>query len=109
LIADFQAIADSRGVDIDVRVIGDTSPVVLPARLVDLIAAEASQQGVGYRVMPSGASHDTQQISKIMASGMIFVPSQCGLSHVPPECTCAEHLAQGTQVQLRSLIAIDGE
>lgn len=108
LLAGFQAIAESRGVDIDVRVIGDTSPAVLPARLVDLIAAEASEHGAGYRIMPSGASHDTQQISKVMAAGMIFVPSKGGLSHVPQEWTSAEELALGTQVLLRALFAIDG-
>ncbi|SFN43762.1 Zn-dependent hydrolase [Mycetocola miduiensis] len=107
LLSRFQVIAKERDVDIDIQIIGDTSPAILPTRLVDLIAAQARAHGVPYRIMPSGASHDTQQISKVTSAGMIFVPSQGGLSHVPDEWTSYQELALGTQVLLRALYALD--
>ncbi|MCU1545302.1 MAG: Zn-dependent hydrolase [Homoserinimonas sp.] len=107
LLSRFHAIAKNRDVDIDIKTIGDTSPVTLPARLVDLVAAEAAAHGAPYRIMPSGASHDTQQISKVTSAGMIFVPSRGGLSHVPEEWTAYEELVLGTQVLLRAIYALD--
>jgi N-carbamoyl-L-amino-acid hydrolase len=39
--------------------------------------------------------------------GMIFVPSQSGISHAPQEFTTPADLANGTDVLLRTLLAID--
>ncbi|PWB97977.1 Zn-dependent hydrolase [Homoserinimonas hongtaonis] len=107
LASAFERISAARGTTLAVEVIGDTSPVVLPSWIVDEIAAGAADVGLAYRVLPSGASHDSQQINRVVPAGMIFVPSRDGLSHVPEEFTRAEELADGATVLLRTMVRLD--
>ncbi len=57
--------------------------------------------------MPSGAGHDAQDMAHVAPMGMIFVPSQGGISHAPKEYTAPVDLANGADVLLRTLLAID--
>ena len=57
--------------------------------------------------MPSGAGHDAQSMALLGPVGMIFVPSIAGISHAPEEHTADEDIANGTQVLLRTLLALD--
>jgi N-carbamoyl-L-amino-acid hydrolase len=57
--------------------------------------------------MPSGAGHDAQEIARIAPMGMIFVPSRDGISHAPQEFTAPSDIANGVDVLLRTLLAID--
>lgn len=107
LASAFERISAARGTTLSIEVIGDTSPVVLPSWIVDQIAAGAADAGLAYRVLPSGASHDSQQINRVVPAGMIFVPSRDGLSHVPEEFTRAEELADGATVLLRTMMRLD--
>lgn len=59
------------------------------------------------RRMPSGAGHDAQSMAKLGPMGMIFVPSVGGISHAPDEFTAPEDNTHGTDVLLRSLLALD--
>lgn len=102
-----RAVCDRRGVRLAIRMIGDSSPVVLPIWLRQLIGQVCVDSGIPYRVLTSGASHDSQMINKIVPAGMIFVPSRGGLSHVPEEWTSAADLARGTDVLARSILATD--
>jgi allantoate deiminase/N-carbamoyl-L-amino-acid hydrolase len=108
LIARFRSIADTARTEVSFELMGDTSPVVLPHWLVAEIGVAAADLGEMHQVLPSGASHDSQQIAHLLATGMIFVPSRDGLSHVPEEHTTAEQLAGGTRTLLRALRRLDG-
>ncbi len=57
--------------------------------------------------MPSGAGHDAQEIARIAPIAMIFVPSRDGISHAPQEYTSPADMANGANVLLRTLLAID--
>lgn len=103
----FATIAERHGVRASVSVIGDTSPVVLPVWVADHTRAACEGLGVPYRVLASGASHDTQQVNRVVPAGMIFVPSRDGLSHVPEEHTTAEEIALGTRVLVETLRRLD--
>ncbi|TDE14399.1 Zn-dependent hydrolase [Jiangella asiatica] len=105
----FRQICAERGVGIDTTIIGDTSPVILPVDLVDTIVRAARDLDLPYRLLSSGASHDSQQISRITRTGMIFVPSVGGLSHVPEETTSFADIARGTDVLVRAMAAVDAE
>lgn len=102
-----RSVCDRRGVGLDVHTLGDTSPVVLPVWLRHQLAEVCQEQDVNYRVLPSGASHDSQMINRVVPAGMIFVPSRAGLSHVPEEWTSPTELAAGTDVLARGLLALD--
>jgi N-carbamoyl-L-amino-acid hydrolase len=73
-----------------------------------IIAAAVDGLDLSYRVMPSGAGHDAQDMTHIAPTGMIFVPSRDGISHSPKEFTSAEDMANGARVLLETVLAIDG-
>jgi allantoate deiminase len=102
-----RAVCDRRGVRLAVHLIGDSSPVVLPIWLRELIGQVCTERSIPYRVLTSGASHDSQMVNHVVPAGMIFVPSKGGLSHVPEEWTSAVEIALGTDVLARSLLATD--
>ena len=52
-----------------------------------VISVAAEDLGMSFSRMPSGAGHDAQDIATIAPTGMIFVPSQGGISHSPKEFT----------------------
>jgi N-carbamoyl-L-amino-acid hydrolase len=72
-----------------------------------IISASAADLGMSYRLMPSGAGHDAQDMAAIAPTGMIFVPSKDGISHSPKEFTSAEDMANGASVMFRTVMAID--
>lgn len=98
---------ERRGVRMEVEVIADTSPAVLPMWLREMTSAACRDLGVEYRVMTSGAGHDSQVINRIIPAAMIFVPSRDGLSHVPEEWTSAADIARGVDVLYHSLLRLD--
>lgn len=102
-----RSICDARGVSVAATLLSDASPVVLPAWVRDVTAASAAALGVDYRVMYSGASHDSQMVNNKVPAGMIFVPSKDGLSHVPGEWTSSQEIATGVDVLAHSLLKLD--
>ena len=58
---------------------------------------QAEDKGLAYKVMDSGAVHDACMIANYVDTGMIFVPSINGRSHVPEENTKEEDIIAGVQ------------
>ena len=83
-------------------------PAPTDERMRRIIAESAVALGLSHLTMPSGAGHDSQEMTRIAPTGMIFVPSVGGISHAPKEYTSAEDMANGASVLLRTLLAIDG-
>lgn len=100
-------ICDRRGTTCQHRIIADSSPAVLPVWLRDFTLAACEELGLAYRVMTSGASHDSQVVNRVIPAAMVFVPSKDGLSHVPTEWTSSMSLANGADVLLRSVRQLD--
>ena len=65
--------------------------------------------GIGYQYMPSGAGHDAREMAKRIPSGMIFIPSKDGISHVPEEFTDWNDIGNGVKVLLATVKALDQE
>jgi acetylornithine deacetylase/succinyl-diaminopimelate desuccinylase-like protein len=53
--------------------------------------------------MPSWAGHDAKILCARAPAGMIFVPSERGISHSPEEQTSWEDAARGAQVLCRAI------
>jgi beta-ureidopropionase / N-carbamoyl-L-amino-acid hydrolase len=85
-----------------------SEPAPTDERVRGVIAAAAENLGLSYKVMPSGAGHDAQDMTHIAPTGMIFVPSKGGISHSPKEYTSPEDMANGARVLLETVLAIDG-
>jgi N-carbamoyl-L-amino-acid hydrolase len=73
----------------------------------DAIGRSADAMGFKTMRLPSGAGHDAQQIAALCPMGMIFVPSVGGISHSPKELTSWEDCANGANVLLRTVLALD--
>ena len=83
-------------------------PAPTDLRMRKIIAQSAEDLGLSFRLMPSGAGHDAQDMTHVAPTGMIFVPSVGGISHSPKEFTSSEDMANGAGVLLRTVLAIDG-
>jgi N-carbamoyl-L-amino-acid hydrolase len=84
-----------------------SEPAPTDQRLQRIIAKAADSLKLTNKVMPSGAGHDAQEIAHIAPTGMIFVPSVGGVSHSPKEFTSQQDMANGANVLLQTLLAID--
>lgn len=84
-----------------------SEPAPTDERMRSLIAKAATSLGLTHKLMPSGAGHDTQDMTHIAPSGMIFVPSVGGVSHSPKEYTKPEDFANGVNVLLQTVLALD--
>jgi len=73
-----------------------------------IIAAAADDLGMSFKLMPSGAGHDAQDMATIAPTGMIFVPSRDGISHSPKEYTAPGDMANGATVLFNTVLSIDG-
>jgi N-carbamoyl-L-amino-acid hydrolase len=82
-------------------------PAPTDTRMRSIIAEAAKDAGYSYKLMPSGAGHDAQDMVSIAPTGMIFVPSKDGISHSPNEYTSPEDMARGADVLLRTILKVD--
>jgi N-carbamoyl-L-amino-acid hydrolase len=84
-----------------------SEPAPTDKRIQGIIAKAAASLKLTHKVMPSGAGHDAQEMTHIAPSAMIFVPSVGGVSHSPKEFTSQEDMANGANVLLQTVLAID--
>ena len=54
----------------------------------------------------SFAGHDTQNLARIVPSGLIFVPSLGGISHNPRESTRPQDIVNGANTLLHTVLAL---
>ena len=73
----------------------------------DAIGQSADAAGLKAMRLPSGAGHDAQWMASLCPMGMIFVPSVAGISHSPKELTSWDDCANGANVLLRTVLALD--
>ena len=106
--AEAEKIAQARQTPISFKEL-ETSSVPAPTdpRMQRIIANAAKSLNLTSKVMPSGAGHDAQEIAHIAPAGMIFVPSVGGVSHSPQEFTSQQDMANGANVLLQTVLAID--
>ncbi|MCU1637803.1 MAG: amidase, hydantoinase/carbamoylase family [Microbacteriaceae bacterium] len=107
IVGRVMATCRRRKVTLEVNLIADTSPVVMPLWVRQALVAGAKELDVPYRVLGSGASHDAQMINTFVPTALLFVPSRDGLSHVPDEWTEFAQVATGVDVLARAVIGLD--
>ena len=82
-------------------------PALTDKSIQNKIVAAVKSLGFSYQYMQSGAGHDSQEMAFIVPVGMIFVPSIGGISHSPKEFTKGTDMANGANVLLKTILAID--
>ncbi len=78
-------------------------------KLVSYVEKSASELGVKYQYIHSGAGHDAQFVAYMLPTTMIFVQSKDGLSHCEPEYSSVEHCTSGATIMLNALLKADEE
>ncbi|MGJ3708620.1 allantoate deiminase [Limosilactobacillus fermentum] len=91
-------VAQDMGLGIEIDRWMDEAPVPMSEKVYQTIENCAKSGGYKYRVMYSGAGHDSQIIAPVYPTAMIFVPSIGGISHNPAEETSFEDLVNGVQL-----------
>src|SRR5690606_27260937 len=66
-------------------------------------------QGRSTLRMPSGAGHDSQNMSRLAPTGMIFIPSTGGRSHSPAEHSTWADIEAGANVLLQAVLSLATE
>jgi allantoate deiminase len=90
-------IAEKRTVTCEVRDVADSAAIPLSRKVIAQMQTLAEEQERLFKVMDSGAVHDTAMLAPYTEAGMIFVPSINGRSHVPEENTDETDLIRGAQ------------
>ena len=101
------AIADSTQTRIHLRSQLRNEPTPVNRNIYNTIAQVCDSLDLKGCPLPSRASHDAQIMANITDMGMIFVPSEAGVSHAETEYTCPEHCVQGANVLLHTLLQLD--
>jgi N-carbamoyl-L-amino-acid hydrolase len=104
-----KAIALTTGTEITLEQKLHVLPTLAKPELMEAIAEVCQNLHLSYDYLPSRAGHDAQEIGRFTDMGMIFVPSRDGISHSQDEYTSPEQCAQGANVLLHTLLAIDGK
>ncbi|HMB63346.1 MAG TPA: Zn-dependent hydrolase [Eudoraea sp.] len=101
-------IAAVSGVNIKFHPLDTTAdPALTDPSIQNQIEGIATTLGLSFKKMQSGAGHDAQDMALIAPTGMIFVPSKDGISHSPKEFTSAEDMADGANVLMHTILALD--
>ena len=98
--------AAESGVQINIDMWMDEDPIPMDQQIVKAIEKQVKESGLSYKIMHSGAGHDSQIIAPIVPTAMIFVPSREGISHNPLEYTSPEELAAGVKALMDSLYVL---
>lgn len=97
------------GVTIEAATTAHTPPANFAPEMMDLVASSASELGMNYRRIMSGAGHDAGEMAAICPTGMIFVPGLYdGISHNPREYSTPEACADGVNVLLHCAVNLAG-
>ncbi|UBF28623.1 Zn-dependent hydrolase [Kovacikia minuta CCNUW1] len=104
---EFRAIAAATGTEFTLRETLHILPTLSAPPIKDVIQQVCKRLNLDYACLPSRAGHDAQEIGRITDTGMIFVPSQHGISHSEDEYTSPDECTQGANVLLQTFLELD--
>ncbi|MBD2177598.1 Zn-dependent hydrolase [Pseudanabaena sp. FACHB-1998] len=107
IVKEIEAIAQNTGTEITIEQKLHVMPTLAKPELMATIAEVCQNLNLTYDYLPSRAGHDAQEMGRFTDMAMIFVPSRDGISHSQDEYTSPEQCAQGANILLHTLLAID--
>lgn len=99
-------IATKRNILIKRRALSKSESIKIEDEIIEGIEKSCKLVGKSMK-LPSGAGHDANHMAKISSVGMIFVPSNKGISHSSDEWTDYELVMKGINAMWNSLIYFD--
>lgn len=101
-------LAEESGTEVSINHIEVASkPALANPEIQKVIESSAKALGLSSMYLPSGAGHDAQEMARFAPIGMIFIPSKDGISHSPQEYSSSEDIANGANVLLQTILALD--
>jgi len=104
LLETAQSCAARFGLELSARFLSRHAPAPMHPQMQAAVAAAATHLGLAYTTLPSGAGHDAQSLAALCPVGMLFVPSQEGISHSPREFTSWSDCLNGANLLLHSAL-----
>ena len=101
-------IAARRGVTVRTEPINADPPAHCAPAIVDAIERACDARGLRHRRMISRAYHDSLFMSRIVPTGMIFIPCRDGISHRPEEYAAPDAISHGAEVLADALASLAG-
>lgn len=92
------SIEQTRQLEVKSKEISNEDPVLLSTEIQADLKEICETQNLPYRLMQSGAGHDAMNMTKLGPVGLIFIPSEDGLSHHPNEHTDLDDILLGIDV-----------
>ncbi|MFC7071811.1 M20 family metallo-hydrolase [Halovenus rubra] len=83
-------------------------PAEMSDRCRGAIEAAGTEHGVETLAVRSGGGHDTMNVARVTDAGLLFTPSQDGISHSPAEWTDWEDCATCTRMLAEALADLAG-
>ncbi|MBE9178129.1 Zn-dependent hydrolase [Oculatella sp. LEGE 06141] len=102
-----EAIASDTQTEIEVTPLLCVEPTLAAPPVQTAIERVCRQLGLSFCHLPSRAGHDSLEMGRITDMGMIFVPSQAGVSHSEGEYTSPQQCTHGANVLLNTLLELD--
>jgi beta-ureidopropionase / N-carbamoyl-L-amino-acid hydrolase len=94
------------GLRLVVEFLGEKEPLVMNQKMQGVVEKAAEVLGLPAAEIVSRAGHDAQAMAAFCPTGMIFVPSEGGISHSPNEFTQWEDCVNGANVMLNSVLLL---
>lgn len=104
LLLAIKEIERKRQVNIVITMLSDEQPISLNPTLMQFLEEACKTEGYSYKVMPSGAGHDSMHMAKLYPTAMVFVPSKEGISHNPKEYTSPKEMTKGLIVLKKAIL-----
>lgn len=87
--------------------ISESNSVACDKTVIQTLSEACRLSGLGFRMMSSGAGHDTAYMARIGPSAMIFIPCRAGISHSPDEWADKDDVARAAQVLCDAVLLRD--
>jgi ureidoglycolate amidohydrolase len=101
-------VSRERGVTVRFDVVNADAPASCSPKIVDALAEACRKRGVPFQKMVSRAYHDSLFMSRIVPTGMLFIPCRNGVSHRPDEFAAPDDIVRGTLVLAEVLALLAG-
>jgi N-carbamoyl-L-amino-acid hydrolase len=99
-------VAARRGLRVRVETLNHDPPARAAAAVVSAVETACRDADMPFLPMVSRAYHDALFMARLAPTGMIFIPSQGGISHRPDEFSAPDEIARGIEVLARTLATL---
>jgi ureidoglycolate amidohydrolase len=96
-------VCEKRGVSIQFHIVNADAPAICSSIVTAALIRSCGKHNLPFQKMVSRAYHDSLFMSRIAATGMLFIPCRNGYSHRPDEFASPEDIARGTLVLAETL------